>query len=234
MIVEHFYHSRDELLQQLQQVIISDINSAIAARQQACVFVSGGSSPQPLYRALAKQDLAWPKVSLAMVDERWVEPEHKASNELFLRQNLLQDYAAAAKFTGLKNSAETAEQGLKQAETAYQDLAETVDIILLGMGPDGHTASLFPHAQGLAEAFSCEQLLATITATPSKVTGDYTERMTLGLKGILRAERIILLISGEEKLAAYNAAKAENDIFSAPVAAVLNQTQKDVHVYWAP
>lgn len=234
MIVEHFYHNRAELLQQLQQVIINDINAAIETRQQACLFVSGGSSPQPLYQALAKQDLPWGKISLAMVDERWVEPEHEASNERFLRQNLLQENAAAAKFFGLKNSAGTAALGLDQAEMAYQELAEVADIMLLGMGPDGHTASLFPNAKGLDVALNSDKLLAVIEATPSKVTGDYTERMTLSLKGILHAEKIILLISGEEKLAAYKAAKAETDIHAAPVAAVLNQTQKDVHVYWAP
>lgn len=234
MIVEHFYHNRAELLQQLQQVIITDINAAIETRQQACLFVSGGSSPQPLYQALAKQDLPWGKISLAMVDERWVEPEHEASNERFLRQNLLQENAAAAKFVGLKNSAGTAALGLDQAEMAYQELAEVADIMLLGMGPDGHTASLFPNAKGLDMALNSDKLLAVIEATPSKVTGDYTERMTLSLKGILHAEKIILLISGEEKLAAYKAAKTESDVHAAPVAAVLNQTQKDVHVYWAP
>lgn len=171
---------------------------------------------------------------MALVDERWVDIDHDKSNEAFIRQTLLQNKAAQANLLGMKNSALSAADGLARCELEYQKLPSPFDVTVLGMGPDGHTASLFPHAQGLPESLETSNLCSAINAIKSEVTGDCTERMTLSLKGILNSRHLLLLISGDEKLATYRAALAGDDIEQMPVRAVLQQDQVPVIVYWAP
>lgn len=234
MIIEHFYPSTDLLQQDLLKDVLYDLIVSLNSRERASIAVSGGNSPKPFYQMLSQAELYWDRVDVALVDERWVESDHQASNTAMVAASLLQSKAAAARFVAIKNDASTPASGLEQAEQQYRDLALPFDLVLLGMGPDGHTASLFPGAEGLEQALGGDTLLAAITAQKTAVTGDHVERMSLSLKGICHSKKIMLLISGEEKLKVYQAAKEQGNIFSTPVAAVLNQNQVDVHVYWAP
>ncbi len=136
----------------------------------------------------------------------------------------------------MKNDAASAAEGVKHCNQAYEQLPQPWTLCLLGMGSDGHTASLFPYAQGLEEALSAEAAPAcvSIMAKPSEVTGDITERMSLSLAGILKAERIALIITGEEKRQVYQQALAGDDVAEMPVRAVLKQQNVPVDVYWAP
>ena len=197
-------------------------------------MVSGGSSPAPVYRRLSQADLDWNNVYVGLVDERWVDLDHDKSNEAFVINTLIQNQAKNAHLVGMKNAAATAAEGLTDCENAYQQLASPFDVTVLGMGPDGHTASLFPHAQGLEEALSTKALLSAIDARQSEVTGEFTERMTLSLAGIINCRHLLLLISGEEKLATYREALAGDDVAAMPVRAVLQQKDITVTVYWAP
>ena len=234
MIVERFFDSKDEMIAAVYQQTIDALQEAIAERGEATFLVSGGSSPAPVYQQLSVADIDWDKVYVALVDERWVDIEHDKSNEAFIVNTLLQNQAAAANLVGMKNEADTAAAGVVSCEEAYQQLASPFDVTVLGMGPDGHTASLFPHAEDLDAALSTKNLCAALTANQSDVTGSCTERMTLSLAGIVNCKHLLLLISGEEKLATYREALAGDDVAAMPVRAVLQQDSIPVTVYWAP
>jgi 6-phosphogluconolactonase len=233
-ITEKFFNSKEELTAALALDIEQRIVAGIKDDNRAVICVSGGSSPKPAYQHLSKLPLAWDKVDVVMVDERWVEPSHDKSNETFIKQTLLQNEAEKANFLPMKNSQPSAFEGQAECEGTFQALKQPFDITILGMGPDGHTASLFPHAQGLDNALSTNNLVCAIEAIKSDVTGDITQRMSLSLHGIKQSKVIKLLISGEEKLSVYKQAKLGGHVEDMPLRAVLNQTDVEVQVYWAP
>ena len=233
-IVEKFFDSKDALTAELSATLEQSLVQGIETSGRAVLMVSGGSSPAPAYKHLSNLALDWAKIDVAMVDERWVDAEHEKSNEAFIKSTLLQNHGAAANFITMKNSADTAQQGSGECEAAYQQLKRPFDVTILGMGPDGHTASLFPHANGLEFGLTTSDLVCAINAIESDVTGCITERMTLTLAAIAQSKVVKLLISGEEKLAVYKAAKAGGDVNDMPLRAVLNHPTINIEVYWAP
>ncbi|MDO3386693.1 6-phosphogluconolactonase [Gilvimarinus sp. SDUM040013] len=233
-VIERFFDSREAMIDAVFEHSIGALQAAIGERAAASFMVSGGSSPAPIYKRLSEADLDWKKIQVALVDERWVDIDHDKSNEAFIVNTLMQNNATKATLVGMKNSAVTAADGIAKCESAYQKLPSPFDVTVLGMGPDGHTASLFPHAKGLTESLETNNLCSAITAIKSEVTGDCTERMTLSLKGIVNSRHVLLLISGDEKLATYREALAGDDVAAMPVRAVLQQDQVPVTVYWAP
>lgn len=236
MVTEHLFENRQDMINALQAVCVAALNEAIEARGEATLMVSGGGTPEPLYKGLSNVELDWESVYVALVDERWVDFEHDKSNEAFTVKTLIQNKAAVANMVGMKNTAATAAEGLADCEAAYQQLAQPFDVTILGMGSDGHTASLFPHAPGLDAALNPDapQLCAAIIANQSEVTGAITERMTLTLAGLLRSKSLLLLITGDEKLAVLRQAQAGTDVNEMPIRAVLQQQKVPVAVYWAP
>lgn len=233
-VVEHFFDSREAMIDAVYKDVNDSLSEALQARDKAALMVSGGSSPAPIYRRLSDADFDWSRVAVALVDERWVDRDHDKSNESFIASTLLQNKAQAAQLVGMKNASATAKAGLEECEKQFQQLPQPFDVTILGMGSDGHTASLFPHAEGLQESLSTSQLVSAIEAKRSEVTGDCIERMTLSLAGILNSRRLLLLISGEEKLATYRQALAGDEVADMPIRAIFQQKEVDVIVYWAP
>lgn len=236
MVEEKFYPDRERLVLALANDCASALQSGIKERGQATFLVSGGSTPKPVYQALSKRPLPWPQITVALVDERWVDKTADGSNHAFIESSLLQNNASGAPFLGMKTPHATAAEGEADCQHAYGELSRPFDVCVLGMGGDGHTASLFPHARGLEEALDpqSDQLCRAITAQQSEVTGSHVERMTLTLAAILQARDIKLLITGEEKLRVYRQALLGNDELEMPVRSILKQGLKSVTVYWAP
>lgn len=236
MLTERLFESRQDMVAALEVECVAALNQAIEERGEATFMVSGGSTPEPLYKSLSNVDLDWESVYIALVDERWVNFDHDKSNEAFTVKHLIQNKAAVANLIGMKNTADSAQEGLADCEAAYQQLAQPFDITILGMGSDGHTASLFPHANGLEPALNPDspELCAAIIAHESDVTGAIIERMTLSLAGLLRSKTLVLLITGDEKLAVLRKAQAGTDVAEMPIRAVLQQDRVPVVVYWAP
>ncbi|NKI18032.1 6-phosphogluconolactonase [Spongiibacter sp. KMU-166] len=235
-ITEQFFADRDAMFQTLSQSAEVLLREALSSGLHASLLVSGGSTPEPLYRSLSALPLDWEKVDVGLVDERWVAPDHPASNEAFIRRSLLKNRAATARFIGMKNSAVSALLGQPACNEAYFDLKLPYDLTILGMGSDGHTASLFPFAEGLDTALDLDNraFCAPIMAQPSEVTGDNLERMSLTLSALLQSRQIWLLLTGDDKREVYERAKLNDNRRAVPVSALLHQERVSVSVFWAP
>lgn len=232
--IEHKYNDRVELTEALCQVFIGDLRRALEQQSVATLLLSGGSTPVPLYQQLSKADLDWNKVNIALVDERWVDPDSDASNERLLRENMLINAAENAKLIGMKNNYQSPFEGEIQCNNRYARLPSPSTICLLGMGTDGHTASLFPDAEGLTAALDSNQPCAAIRAFKSDVTGDIIERMTMTPRGILQSQRLILLITGTDKWEAYQQACQSEVSGKLPISIFIHQDQVPLEIYWAP
>ncbi|MCP4490840.1 MAG: 6-phosphogluconolactonase [Gammaproteobacteria bacterium] len=221
--------TRDELTSTLADFVTSKLRAAVDARGSASLVVSGGSTPEPLFVALANTDLPWEKIYLTLADERWVDNKSKDSNEALLRGSLLQGFAAKANFVPLKNAAKTAGEGLHDCEAALSCIPRPFDLVVLGMGDDGHTASLFPRVSGDALDIENPQHCAAIKPT----TAPY-ERISMTASAILSSRQIILHIVGENKWQVYQQAVLGESLDEMPVRLVLSQDKVPVGVYWSP
>lgn len=210
------------------------IDRAVAAQGLATIALSGGATPSLLYRALASRKVDWPNVTATLVDERFVPPSATGSNEAFLRATFLQDAAARARFVGLWNDASSLEAATEEANARVRNLVRPFDVVVLGMGLDGHTASWFPQADGLDKALAADApLVVPVRARRSDVTGEHTERLTLSLRAIVDARLVILLLTGAEKRAAFEKFAGAGPIDAAPVRAVV-AARPDIWACWAP
>jgi 6-phosphogluconolactonase len=228
------FASRMAMAERLADVIEAQLGRSLAEQGTASLAASGGSTPADLYRELSMRSLVWSGVRVVPVDERWVPPGSPGSNETLVRSTLIQNRAADAVFIGLWTDADSPADGLEKSERRLEALRFPLDVVVLGMGTDGHTASWFPDCAGLERALAERgPRLAAITAKPSDVTGDYLDRMTLTLGAISGAKVIVLLIVGKEKRAAFDKALCDGPVSEMPVRAIL-AARPDLRVCWAP
>ena len=204
MIMELAYkhcNSKDQLVDQAYQQIVRHMNDEISAHGQASLFLSGGSTPGPVYEALSTVALPWDKVTIGLVDERWVEETDSGSNAALIRRTLLKGPAGEAQFVPMKTSHKTPQAGQETVEAAYRKIVSVNSLAVLGMGTDGHVCSWFPEADGLDAAVDPENknVVQAITARASKVTGEYLNRMTLTYSAVQSCKSVLLLMTGEEK-----------------------------------
>ncbi len=227
------FGARATLAERVADVIEAQLARAIAERGAASLAVSGGSTPADLYAALSQRAIDWRKTAAALVDERWVRPGADGSNETFVSKTLLQNRAESLSLEGMWRDTHSPQDALADVQSRYAALQNPFDVVVLGMGNDGHTASWFPNAAGMADALSDdERLVAVVTARKSNVTGDYLERMTMTLGAVARARFIFLLIAGEEKRSVFLKALKEGPVIDMPVRAILKR-RPDLWVCWA-
>jgi 6-phosphogluconolactonase len=235
---EFFYTDRAAMLSNLQTALTAQLRSSLDKASEVTLLLSGGESPVPLYTALASEALPWERINVALVDERWVSPSHDASNERMVRRTLLRENAAACRFTGMKTAHELegAEEQAAVAECnrAYRQLPKPW-IALIGMGPDGHTASLFPGAAGLQEIFETKSLCAAVHAPPdSPARNDTTSRMTMTPHALLQCERLFLLFTGRDRRMLYEKARVTENQAALPISIFLQQQAVPLTVFWSP
>ena len=208
----------------LAQHLADRLAADIAARGEASLAVSGGATPTGMFRQLSACGIDWEHVWLTLVDERRVATDNPDSNERLLRENLLQNRAARARFVSMEK---TAAHGLESLEKAIEAMPQPFSAVVLGMGGDGHTASWFPGAANLA-ALLDPQNMASVAAT-EPLTAPH-RRLTLTLAGVLRSREIIIHIAGETKKSVLENAESQDY----PVAAILRQNKTPASIWWAP
>jgi 6-phosphogluconolactonase len=212
--------------------IATRLADAVAARGRASLVATGGTTPGPLYDALASQPAPWEHVEVTLTDERWVDPASPDSNENLVRRRLLVDRAAAAAFVPLKSSDATPRDAELAVDAALRSMPRPFDVMILGMGDDGHICSLFPHAPELRVAADPAARLVCAVDRPGAAGA--AERISMTIPAVLGARWIALLIEGKAKLDVVAAARHPGSIAELPVRAVLGQSETPVEVWWAP
>jgi 6-phosphogluconolactonase len=225
----------EQAAEALAAAVESRLRESLARNGVASLVASGGSTPKRLYEILSHKALDWSQVTVVLADERWVDPGLNGSNETFLRDTLLQNHAAAANFVGLKTPDLTPFEAVETVDETLAHIHRPFDAVVLGMGGDGHTLSWFPDADGLDAALDPEgRLAAAVRATPSEVTGPFTDRMTLTLSALKGAHFTALLISGESKRKVWREAAGPGRVEKLPVRAVLQTEDLGLQTYWWP
>lgn len=220
-----------ELAEALATRVASALSDAVAARGHAVIAVSGGSTPKAFFKALSGKDIVWSKVTITLVDERFVPPESDRSNHALVSANLLQDKAAVAKFLPLYHAVADAEDAAFVATGDAKRLPQPFDVVILGMGGDGHTASFFPGGTNLALALNPRTPRSVITM---QAEGAGEPRLTFTFSALQDARLLVLHIEGEAKKPVIDAALAEGADSALPIGRVIATAASDTEIYWAP
>jgi 6-phosphogluconolactonase len=216
------YPDSEMMMVDLANVLVGELTASLLHEDRASLAVPGGTTPGPIFDALCAADLDWARVDVMLTDERWVPESSDRSNTRLLRQRLLVDRAAAAHYVPLYARAETPEEKLQELEAMIAPTLP-ISVMLLGMGADMHTASIFPEADRLDEALTTESLLV-----PMRAPGAPEPRVTLSMSVLNGAMNRHLVIIGAQKREALERARHLTPK-EAPVAGLLRGTT----VHWA-
>lgn len=188
------YESKSELEIALSKQITQDLKGAIDAKGGATLLLSGGSTPSGLYKLLSFSEINWSVVRIGLVDERFVPLNHPQSNFKLLEETISQNQAGAASILPMILDEKDYEHNLKLVEESYNIFAHP-DVVLLGMGADGHTASIFPNDAASMQADKQDQCLVSNSNAPTAPK----QRITLNGPVLRKANSLYLMITGKEK-----------------------------------
>ena len=226
------FDSPELLAGSLALTVAGQLAAAIAKRGKASLAVSGGTTPGLFFRQLSQAKIDWAKVTVTLVDERFVAISSERSNAGLVARTLLQNEAAKARFEGLHEQAGSVDQA---AEAATRRLSGVLtlpfDVAVLGMGGDGHTASFFPDASTLP-ALLDPRGKASVAAVDAPSAGE--PRLTWTLPALSDARLLILHIEGQQKKDVLLAALSTDVSVKLPVSALFDHAQTPVQIYWTP
>ncbi|AYC99704.1 6-phosphogluconolactonase [Neorhizobium sp. NCHU2750] len=228
------YHSFADgaaLANALADEVATRLSAAISEKGTASFAVSGGSTPKRFFEVLSEKDIDWTKVTVTLVDERFVPADSPRSNHLLVATHLLKDKAQAATFIPLYHEAATIDAAAEIATVATASIGRPFDVAILGMGGDGHTASFFPHGNHLAKALDLSTPRGVMTMAAA---GAGEERLTFTFSALSDARLLVLHIEGQEKKDVLAKAEAGSDETEMPIRAVLNRAASPLKIYWAP
>lgn len=229
---------KQSLAEALGESLIQRLQDSIRESKSASLIVSGGSTPAPVFKVMSAADIDWSLVTITLADERWVPPGHPDSNESLVRDTLMVDKAASAKFVSLYRADTTPADALSSITADVNAMGTPFTAVVLGMGNDGHTASLFPDApeSELTAAMDLDSTETLMMMHPPSVP---QARITLTRAALLNAKHRYLHITGEQKCqvlcdAVGNESGARYELGMAPVTGLLLESPETVSVYWSP
>jgi 6-phosphogluconolactonase len=214
----------------------SALAADLGAHERVLLLVSGGTTPAPVYRAFAQADLDWARVVVSLVDDRDVDAGADGSNARLLRETLLAGRASTATFWPLREAGRSLDDAVRAANMRWPADPDALPLAAaaLGMGDDGHTASLFPGATDLDAALASRQPYAAIDASGCAVALPWPRRISLTPAGLARARRRLLLIRGAHKRAVFERALAPGAVRELPIRAAFATAGAPLQVYWCP
>lgn len=227
--VEHDFANSTQLADALAADVAGRLREAIAARGHALLALSGGTTPLQFMRALSQQRLDWPRVIVTLCDERWVPPQHERSNARLIREALLRGAASSARFVPLYVDAPDPESGLAQVAAEVSALPLPIDVAVLGLGLDGHTASLFPDGDRIDAALDARGA-APVLPMRSPSAGE--PRITLTLPVLAAARNLYLHIEGPKKKSVLARIVRGEDARQSPLPALMQHAGAPLAVYW--
>lgn len=216
------FDQESTLLDELTQSISSILSNAVSETGKAKLLLSGGSTPGPLYKSLSNVELDWKNIKVGLVDERFVGQDSEYSNETLIKQTLVQNKAKNAPVTGMVFDLDGRENNVKIANDRYATFQERTDVMILGMGPDGHTASLFPGDSSSEESLKGNGSGLLNTTAPSNPT----ERISCSMNMIADATHLFLFIKGANKLEVL-----KNTSENLPIHKLLKE-RDDIQIYY--
>ena len=224
------FPSGESLAQSFADWTASLLRDAIAARGEATFIVSGGNTPKRYFEVLSQRDVDWSRVNVTLADDRRVPDDSPRSNAKLVREHLLQNRAAEARFVPLADSRLALDQELAAAQARIADLPLPADLVVLGMGDDGHTASWFPNGDQLEAAIDpgVRALVLPMTAPAAP-----EPRLTLTARVILRARALALHIEGETKRAVLEKALADGATTDMPIRAAMRGAADRLTIFHA-
>lgn len=225
--------SAEEFVERAASRIAEALEQAIDERGQARIALSGGSTPEPVYRRLGQSDLVWSKVTASLVDERWVDETDPDSNAGLIERSLRSGPARACRFFSFRGAGDTPEAAAAAVDARLTADAAAWDVVVLGMGEDGHFASLFPGTPELEAGLDPSADRLCMVVRPGPIAPPQT-RLTLTLPAILNARRLVLLVRGSEKWRTLQAAMADGSVDAAPIRAIVRRPDLPLETYWTP
>ncbi len=223
----HIHDNDDSVAQALADSVAGDLEHVLAERDHVLLALSGGTTPKRFMQALSRRDLDWSNVTVTLVDERWVPPSHPRSNARLVDENLLHGKAAAARFVPLYMDAPTPENALPRITARIDALPLPPDVVVLGMGTNGHTASFFPGGDHLAEALDPNGKASVL---PMRAPDAGEPRITLTLPVLVAAPSLYLHIEGARKRQVLDDAIDGTDY---PIRAVI-EAAPHLQTFWCP
>ena len=224
------FSTRNDLDSALAQAVSKILTKSIMLKGHASIAVSGGSTPKGFFTLLSNSELDWSKVTVTLADERWVAMDSEDSNTRLVHENLLQHNAAAAKFFHLKHGEELSEQTLNGLNLAAKTTLLPLDVLILGMGEDGHTASLFPCSEQISEGLAIDNDHALLKVLPTTAPH---QRISFSFSALSQSKNVFLHLCGENKQAVLKQALQSKDAFEMPIRAFLHHPSLNIQIYWA-
>lgn len=227
--MEEYFETREAASIAAAERIHAALLNRLSRQQAASLVVSGGTTPGRCLAELASTDTDWDRVHVLLSDERWVPASDVNSNEKMVRETLMVNGAAAARLQSAYSAEQSVDDRCASLDAEIRALPFPFACALLGMGADGHFASLFPNSDNLNDGLDMDGSKLCI---PVSTDTSPHPRISLTLAALSRSDEIVLLFFGDDKLAIYEDAKQQSNGY--PVSRLLRQKRAPVYVYWAP